>query len=129
MGSLKNWLDIPQQEREAVAFVVGDADIAVDVFRRRKQAGVAGLTVEADDQKYLRTTAARIDDYSYKSRSSGAGATALVIKPTALTNDTDVREDDLWRLIDDASRVRWFRVVSVSRIRTASSVALEEVVR
>ncbi len=50
MASLDNYLDIRQQEREALAVVVSDADQTVDVYRRPKQTGVAGLTEEVKDQ-------------------------------------------------------------------------------
>ncbi len=127
MGSHDNWLDIPHQERQALAFVVADADQTVDVFRRPKQPGVAGLTEETKDQTPLRSTRVRID--FYESRSSAPGGSSAARKPVALTNDTDVRVDDLWRLIDDRQRVYWYRVAGVTRTRGASRAVLEEIKR
>jgi hypothetical protein len=127
MGSLDNYLDIPHQERQALAFVVADADQTVDVFRRPRQAGVAGLTEETKDQQPLRSTRVRID--FYESRSSARGSSPVVRKPIALTNDTDVRVDDLWRLLDDRQRLYWYRVAGVTRTRGASRVVLEEIKR
>jgi hypothetical protein len=127
MGSLDNYLDIPRQERQALAFVVADADQTVDVFRRPRQAGVAGLTEETKDQQPLRSTRVRID--FYESRSSAVGTSPVVRKPVALTNDTDVRVDDLWRLLDDRQRLYWYRVAGATRTRGASRVVLEEIKR
>ncbi len=127
MASLDNYLDIRQQEREALAFVVSDADQTVDVYRRPKQTGIAGLTEEVKDQKPLRTTRVRID--FYESRSTVGGRSTVVRNPVALTSDLDVRVDDAWRLIDDQERVYWYRVAGVRRGRAASQVSLEEVKR
>ena len=129
MGSLDNYLNIPEQERRALAFVVADADQTVDVFRRPKQAGVAGLTEETKDEQPLRSTRVRID--FYESRSFARGSSPVVRKPIALTNDTDVRVDDLWRLLDDRQRLwlYWYRVAGVTRSRGASRVVLEEIKR
>ena len=127
MGSLDNYLDIPHQERQALAFVVADADQAVDVFRRPRQTGVAGLTEATRDAKPLRSTRVRID--FYESRSVARGSSPVVRKPIALTNDPDVRVDDLWRLLDDRQRLYWYRVAGVTRTRGASRVVLEEIKR
>ncbi len=127
MASLDNYLNILQQEREALAFVVSDADQTVDVYRRPKQTGVAGLTEEVKDQKPLRTARVRID--FYESRSTVGGRSTLATNPVALTNDLDVRVDDAWRLIDEQERVYWYRVAGVRRSRAASQVSLEEVKR
>ena len=124
MGSLNNWLNIPQQEREDLAFVVEDGQLKVDVFRRDKQAGVAGLTAETEDQDYLRTANVRIDNH-YSRSATGE----VTNKPTALTDDQDVRRDDLWRLTHDTLGVRWYRVSDVTRTAAVTSVALQEVKR
>jgi hypothetical protein len=49
MGSLKNWMDTGQQERDALNFALDDKKVSVDVYRRGDQGGVAGLTTEAHD--------------------------------------------------------------------------------
>jgi hypothetical protein len=102
-------------------------DQTVDVFRRPKQTGVAGLTVETMDERPLRSSRVRID--FYESRSSARGSSPVVRKPIALTTDTDVRVDDLWRLIDDRQRLYWYRVAGVTRSRGASRAVLEEIKR
>src|SRR3954453_3748185 len=127
MGSLDNYLDIPHQERQALAFVVADADQTVDVFRRPRQAGAAGLTEETKDQQLRHSAAVPI--VFYESRSSARGGSPVVRKPIALTNDTDVRVDDLWRLLDDRQRLYWYRVAGATRTRGASRVVLEEIKR
>ncbi len=123
MGSLDNYLDIPHQQRQAVAFVVSDADQTVDVFRRPRQQGVAGLTERTAEERFLRKTRVRITNAVTRSRSMVAD------NPTALTNDTDVRVDDLWRYLDVDERERWFRVDIVRRVPGGCSVVLDEVKR
>ncbi len=129
MGSLDNYLDIPQQQRQAVAFVVSDADQTVDVFRRPRQQGVAGLTERTAEERFLRRTRVRITNAVTRARSMLKGATRQADNPTALTNDTDVRVDDLWRYLDVDERERWFRVDIVRRVPGGCSVVLDEVKR
>lgn len=123
MGSLVNWLDVGQQQRDNLNFVIDDAAVSVDVFRRKPQSGAAGLTVETHTQEHIRTIAVRLD--TYRSRSTDR----VTDTPIGLTTDTDVRVDDLWRWTDVSNQARWYRVVSVTRTQSSSGAVLEEMKR
>src|SRR4051812_9852000 len=123
MGSTKNYLDLGQQERDNLSFVLDDAAVSVEVYRKPAQSGVAGLTEETAEAELLRTITVRIDGYR------SATSERIQQLPIGLTDDTDVRPDDLWRYTDVANTTRWFRVKSAARTPSTSSVMLEEIKR
>ena len=127
MGSITNFLDRGQQERDNLNFVIEDGAISVDVYRRTQQGGSPGLTAQVHEPDFLRTINVRLD--AYRSRSTVLGKSRIRLSPIGLTNDTDVRTDDLWRWTDVANHTRWYRVASVSRTQSTSSAVLEEIKR
>jgi hypothetical protein len=128
MGSVKNYLDLSQQERDNLQAVLDDAAVSVDVYRRPPQVGAAGLTTDTAEPVFLRTISARVD--AYRSRSLGENDSNPVnTKPIGLKEDTDVRPHDLWRYTDVTDTVRWYRVASVARGRSGSSTVLQETKR
>lgn len=116
MGSLTNWSQESRQLRSDLAFLVDDQVWMVDVFRRRPQPGVAGLTAQTADPVFLRTTRARIDP-----NVSG--------ELIGLTMDSDVRLNDLWRLTEVDGSNRWYRVSQAGQVGTSVRTVLEETKR
>lgn len=115
MASTDAWLDRGQLERDTLHRLIEDQAVSVAVYRRTGQPATAGLTEEVNDGELLRTIVVRLDP---------RGTDTI-----GLTEDTDVRRNDLWRYADLTNTPRWYRVVSTTRTQSTSDVLLEELER
>lgn len=119
MGSFRNHLDRAEQEREALNYVVTDADFSVDVYRKRSSTPGAGFSREVANEVYVDTINVRIDN-------SRLGVNTSLI---ALANSTNVMRGDIWRGASLSGEPLHYRVVGVTPEQSTTRAEVEVLVR